>query len=121
MMITLENTYRFAILEHTQQAGVHWDLLLDWPEAERLPTWQTDVSPENVDAFHSAKRIFDHRRVYLDFEGEISGGRGSVRQWDTGTYAVVEKTSEFLIVQLSGKRVAGRVRLDTSGNGEKVV
>lgn len=121
MMITLENTYRFAVLQHTQQAGVHWDLVLEWPGAQRLPTWQTEVSPENAGAFQAAKRIFDHRRIYLDYEGEVSGGRGSVRQWDAGVYAVVEKTADFLVVELAGKRLTGRVRLDTSGNAEKVV
>lgn len=121
MMITLENTTRFAILEHTQPAGVHWDLVLEWPGAERLPTWQTDVRPDAPDAFQDARRIFDHRRIYLDYEGEISGGRGSVRQWDAGVYAVVEEAADFLVVELAGKRLTGRVRLDTSGNNEKMV
>ena len=28
----------------------------------------------------------DHRRMYLDYEGEVSGQRGSVRRVDSGTY-----------------------------------
>lgn len=28
----------------------------------------------------------EHRRLYLDYEGPISGDRGSVRRVDAGTY-----------------------------------
>ena len=34
----------------------------------------------------SATRLPDHRKHYLDYEGEISGNRGTVARIDAGTY-----------------------------------
>jgi hypothetical protein len=33
-----------------------------------------------------AQRIADHRLAYLEYEGPISGGRGTVRRLDGGSY-----------------------------------
>ena len=35
-----------------------------------------------------AEVLPDHRLAYLDYEGPISGDRGSVTRWDRGTYDV---------------------------------
>lgn len=39
-----------------------------------------------------AVRMRDHRRVYLDYEGEVSGERGSVRRVASGVVEVLEVT-----------------------------
>ena len=64
---------RFVILEHHWN-GVHWDLMLEVDD--RLRTWALDapIAP-GMDV--PARRLPDHRAVYLDYEGAISGGRGS--------------------------------------------
>lgn len=83
----------FAVLEHTLASGeVHYDLCLDCaPEPaaagsdERtLATCQLEGPPDPSGAVRG-QRSFDHRRLYLGFEGELSGGRGRVRLWDRGT------------------------------------
>src|SRR5262249_5609576 len=66
---------RFVLLEHTWN-GVHWDLMLERDGV--LRTWAIDapvVSGRDL----PARSLGDHRLVYLDYEGEISGGRGRVR------------------------------------------
>ncbi len=112
------NTLRFTILAHAHPAGLHWDLLLEQPGTQRLATWRVDAEPEDLCAIQRAKRIFDHRRLYLDYEGEVSGGRGAVTRWDAGTYTLLGREPNFWIIELSGVRVSGQVRLDTSENSE---
>ena len=49
--------------------------------------------------------------MYLDYEGPISGGRGTVTRWDQGTYSVELWTDDEIIVELAGGKLAGRVEL----------
>jgi hypothetical protein len=66
---------RFVLLEH-QWNGVHWDLMLE--EGDVLRTWAIDVPVvSGVDL--PARRLADHRLIYLDYEGPISGLRVYVR------------------------------------------
>jgi hypothetical protein len=48
-----------------------------------------------------------HRRIYLEYEGEISGDRGSVRRVDGGECRVREWTDELLILELRGDQLVG--------------
>ena len=66
----------------------------------------------------------DHRKLYLDYEGEISGSRGTVKIWDTGTYLVDCWEEKHIRVALSGRQVRTRLRLDraeTTGQGKDPV
>lgn len=47
-----------------------------------LATWQLPVWP--ITAATPARRLPDHRREYLNYEGPVSGGRGSVRRVEGG-------------------------------------
>jgi len=108
-------TLRFTILEHIHPAGIHWDLLLQQPGTDALATWSVPISPEDFGEISGrATRIPDHRGIYLDYEGEISGGRGEVRRWDTGTYILLACDEKNWDILLHGERIAGRVCLDTS-------
>jgi hypothetical protein len=55
----------------------------------------------------AAEPSFDHRLVYLGYEGPISGGRGCVVRWDAGTFTAEEETAERLVVLLDGERLRG--------------
>src|SRR5262245_30386573 len=74
---------RFVILEHDHPA-LHWDLMLEVGDV--LWTWRLAVAPEVASRSIAAERIGDHRRSYLDYEGPVSGGRGTVKPWDRGSY-----------------------------------
>ena len=96
---------RFAILTHNHPF-FHWDLLLE--AGEVAWTWRLLDEP-GPDRTVRAERIGDHRLLYLDYAGPVSGGRGEVARWDAGTYRIVHETDEQLTVWLSGDR--GEIRL----------
>jgi hypothetical protein len=74
-----------------------------------LPVGET--GPADPD-FAEAIRLPDHRLTYLDYEGPISGNRGTVTRIDRGDYRQI-KASDFLIaVQLSGEILDGSVLLE---------
>jgi len=77
--------YRFVILHHQSPTGNHWDVMLETDSA--LTTWS--ILPQSLTRFPfacSATRLPDHRKHYLDYEGEVSGNRGTVSRLDAGTY-----------------------------------
>lgn len=77
-----------VVLEHTLPDGtVHFDWMIEHPSfagEHRLVTWRVESRPDTADAFE-AERIGAHRAAYLQFEGPVSGGRGSVRRMAAGT------------------------------------
>jgi DNA polymerase ligase (LigD)-like protein len=105
---------RFVILEHDHPA-LHWDLMLETGAV--LRTWRLEAPPE-PDTAVRAEPLTDHRLLYLDYEGPISGGRGAVRRWDAGSYhglAERDGTTEF---HLEGTKVRGRCSLEPQAGGE---
>ncbi len=98
---------RFVILEHHHH-GVHWDFMLE--SGEVLRTWRLE-SPPTAGETAGATAIGDHRRVYLDYEGEISGGRGHVVRWDAGEFDWVSDAAGQVAVVLRGGRVTGQIHL----------
>src|SRR5207302_2061900 len=95
---------RFVILLHETPAGysrgTHYDLMLERGEA--LQTWALERLPAEGETV-SAERLPDHRASYLDYEGEVAGGRGRVTRIDGGEYEIVSETAPKLIVQLRGR------------------
>ncbi len=73
---------RFVILEH-DHPELHWDFMLE--DAGVLKTWRLLERPQPGTSV-PGEMSFDHRLKYLDYEGPISGNRGSVIRWDGGTY-----------------------------------
>jgi hypothetical protein len=105
---------RFVLLEHLWD-GVHWDFMLE--AGEVLRTWAIDA-PIVAGVDLPARAIADHRRLYLEYEGEISGNRGRVRRLDEGTYRVLLWSAEHIRVELAGSQLVGEVdlRRDSSGS-----
>src|SRR5436305_9917778 len=99
---------RFVILEHSHR-GTHWDFMLE--AGAVLRTWALDRPPDSPGPI-AARRSFDHRAMYLDYEGPIGGDRGEVRRWDAGTYRMIEDSAGAVEVELRGGRLGGRVRLE---------
>lgn len=98
---------RFAILEHHRD-GVHWDFLVE--DGPALRTWAVDASiVEGVDL--PARSLPTHRPIYLDYEGDISGGRGTVRQLDAGTCEVLEWRDDRVRLAIRGSQLVGLVEL----------
>jgi hypothetical protein len=87
---------RFAVLRHDVKPGeVHWDLLVEGAPDGKLFTWRL-AAPLPARGRVAAERSFDHRALYLEYEGEISGGRGTVKREAAGSLTDVsgEPTGE---------------------------
>jgi hypothetical protein len=102
---------RFVILTH-DHPFLHWDFLLE--SGERLRSWRLMQAPAyGVEI--AAEPLADHRRLYLDYEGPVSGGRGAVRRWDWGHYELWEHAPQSLTIQLHGQRLHGTAHLQARG------
>lgn len=117
----------------------HWDLMFEREEGllatwslYTLPkAWQSSAASTESDAKAAAGQRpagapeptsvtyemlgvterHDHRIVYLEYEGPISGNRGFVSRIDQGTYESLEITEDKWRVQLNGDNVVGQVEL----------
>ena len=107
---------RFVILTH-DHPHLHWDFLLEEPGRELLRTWRLEKPPEPAQ-FIGAEPIADHRRVYLDYDGPISGGRGQVTRWDLGEYELLSETPSRIELRLHGRRITGKVALERQERGQ---
>ncbi len=93
--------------------GEHWDLMLE--QGEVLLTWQLLRAPFDARGLPvAARRIGDHRKAYLEYEGPISGDRGFVRRVDVGDCEFRECTPALLRIKVFGGRLCGtfELRLD---------
>jgi hypothetical protein len=111
---------RFAVLHHTGWPGRpdHYDLLLQYAEGDDdnsavLKTFAT--SRDEFSATHvQLKKIADHRRAYLEFQGELSGGRGRVARVDGGDLRIISNPGETwqdVRFALYGEKLRGNFRL----------
>jgi hypothetical protein len=57
------------------------------------------------------ERIANHRLLYLDYEGPVSGNRGHVARWDWGEYRVSGETDLEITVDLRGTRSTWTISL----------
>lgn len=121
---------RFALLEHTSApddpAGRHFDLLLEAGDSCR--TWRLASVPVPGGPAVPASEVAAHRLYWLDHvEGDVSGGRGSASRVDTGTFSVLEASTDDIVlahdltVILRGDRLIGPVRLRGHGSAWQAV
>jgi len=96
-------TVRFVILHHQLPTSNHWDVMLEMDSA--LITWSIPPQcPSGTSFTCPANRLSDHRKHYLDYEGEVSDNRGVVSRIDTGTYEQLSPEQFFLYgTNFSGK------------------
>jgi hypothetical protein len=104
---------RFVILEHDHPFR-HWDLMLEHGTA--LRTWRL-VKPPSAGAPVPADALANHRLHYLEYEGPVSGNRGTVSQWDKGMYDGLVESESGVEFRLAGKKVRGKcgIRMDAGG------
>lgn len=99
---------RFVILRHQPPAGgqqrPHWDLMLQ--SGDVLRTWSLAEAPAAGRTI-AAEALADHRSVYLDYEGPISGDRGAVIRWDAGTCQWERDRPCEVVIRLEGHVLSG--------------
>ena len=97
---------RFVILHHRLDDGEHWDLMLE--HGGVLLTWQLLGEPFDRESLPiPARRIGDHRKAYLDYEGPLTYNRGTVRRVDAGSLEIVESVADKCRFVLYGGRLCG--------------
>ena len=105
---------RFVILRHDSPRGLHYDFMLE--SGEVLKTWALpELLVPGVELI--AERLPDHRRAYLDYEGPVSGNRGTVERCDQGQYEtiaddVVAEDIACLSVTLHGETLSANLLIE---------
>ena len=110
---------RFVVLLHelppTADRATHWDFMLE--DGDVLLTWALPKVPRVGEAV-AAEQLADHRREYLDYEGPVSGDRGSVRRWDEGAFQWLQRTEQRILVELTGRRLSGTASFNRQQNDD---
>jgi hypothetical protein len=116
---------RYVLLKHERNGDFHVDFLLDCG-AERLLSWQIcdenftkslifavkffnlAESPKRIIGTANAvcRRNFDHRKLYLDYEGEISNNRGHVTRIEYGNWELSTVRSDQITLVTTGRQIA---------------
>jgi hypothetical protein len=123
---------RFVLLYHICPSGYerpsHWDLMLEvgdtlhtWALSELLRVWHAaqratavidPACPPLAACDHvAAERLGNHRPVYLEYEGPLSGDRGQVHRIDSGTYVGEPTSPQVWPFELHGDMVHGTIVL----------
>ena len=85
--------------------------MLEVPQQEKLRTLQLQARLLKTGDTCAFKELDPHRRAYLEYEGEVSGNRGTVKRIERGTYEPLGAS-----VLLSPEAVSSyRVQLSNSG------
>ncbi len=100
---------------------LHYDLRLEMDGT--LKSWAVPKEPPVAPGVKRlAVQVEDHPLDYANFEGTIPEGEygaGKVEIWDKGTYALVDRKEDKLIVEINGQKLKGAyvlVRLKSGKN-----
>jgi len=106
-----------VILEH-DHPYLHWDLLIE--SGDVLYAWRLSECPAPGRRV-SAERIPDHRSLYLNYEGRVSGDRGTVARVCAGQLDDGAGTNSYHVLDsspISLKRCC--LEIDSDGSGDDV-
>jgi hypothetical protein len=102
---------RFVIQRHEREGEpVHWDLMLECGKV--LETYRIGAPPEEWGKGPvKAEKIFDHPLKFLNYEGPVNKGKGSVKIADGGTYRVLTQNEEQQKLEFAGRILKGEFQL----------
>jgi len=108
----------FVVLEHDHPT-LHWDLMLE--AGETLRTWRLSARP-SAGLTTNCESLPDHRRAYLEYEGPVSGGRGSVKRVMSGRFHILDDSPQRLRAIINGEGVELEIELSPpTGSGRAVI
>lgn len=98
----------YAIQKHAA-THLHYDLRLEMDGV--LKSWAIPKEPPTMSGVRRlAVQVEDHPIDYANFEGTIPEGQygaGTVEIWDKGTYRVISRKEDKLIVEIDGNKLKG--------------
>jgi len=98
---------KFSILKHILGEESHYDLLFE--KGNKLAAFR--ITSPIFSTPQSAIQNFDHRKIYLNYQGPISKNRGIVKMWDKGNYDIKKEIKNLLVIKLSGKKSKATITL----------
>src|SRR2546429_2134698 len=95
-------TLRYVVLHHEQIAEPHFDFMFEYEPGSDLITWRLPIWP--ITQVTRVTELGKHRRHYLDYEGPVSGDRGTVRRVATGACLVQHMNDGWMVTLLNEPR-----------------
>ena len=100
---------RYVVLHHCDVAEPHFDLMFETYPGSMLATWRSQQWP--IEHTKPLTRLRDHRRLYLDYEGDIAGDRGNVTRVAEGNCQVEIGENATWTIHLLGGTAQQRLTL----------
>lgn len=88
-------------------------VLATWELAALPAVWaeKLKVAQHALESPILATRLTDHRLAYLDYEGLVSGNRGTVVRIASGSFEQEKFNKEAVVANLQGDQLQGRIKL----------
>lgn len=100
---------RIYVIQKHASSHLHFDLRLEMDGV--LKSWAVPKEPPTSSGVKRlAVQVEDHPIEYASFEGVIPKGEygaGTVKIWDKGTYQLIDRKENKLIVDIGGEKLSG--------------
>ncbi len=97
------------VIQKHNATHLHFDLRLEMDGV--LKSWAIPKEPSTSPGLKRlAVQVEDHPLDYAEFEGTIPEGEygaGTVEIWDKGTYKMIDRKENKLIVEINGAKLSG--------------
>ncbi len=100
---------RIYVIQRHAASHLHFDLRLEMDGV--LKSWAVPKEPPTSSGVKRlAVQVEDHPVGYASFEGVIAEGEygaGTVEIWDKGSYKLIDRKENKLIVEINGAKLTG--------------